>query len=167
MGKLKALLAMTNDDTATRTVRLRLMRPVFSREVVREDLPSYIATDRFTSARQVYELFRDIVWESREMVLALHLDGKNRVICFDRVSIGSLNQSIINARDLYKSALLSSAAAIILIHNHPTGDPTPSSEDTEITRRLKDAGDLIGVKLLDHIIIGSGDFVSFAERGML
>jgi DNA repair protein RadC len=167
MGRVKELMQATTDDPATRTVRLRLMRPVFVREVVREDLPSYISTARFTSASQVYELFRDIVWESREMVLALHLDGKNRVICFDRVSIGSLNQSIIHPRDLYKSALLSSAAAIILIHNHPTGDPTPSSEDTEITRRLKDAGELIGIKLLDHIIIGDGSFVSFAERGIL
>ena len=167
MGKLKALLQGAADDEATRTVRLRLMRPVFSREVVREDLPPYIATDRFTSAGQVYELFRNIVWESREMVLALHLDGKNRIICFDRLSIGSLNQSIIHPRELYKSALLSSAAAIILIHNHPTGDPSPSNEDIAITLRMKNAGDLIGIKLLDHIIIGDGDFVSFADRGIL
>ena len=66
-----------------------------------------------------------------------------------------------------KSALLSSAAAMILVHNHPSGDPSPSPEDLTITRRLKEAGELIGIPVLDHIIIGNGEFVSFVERGLL
>jgi DNA repair protein RadC len=77
-----------------------------------------------------------------------------------------LNQSIVHPRELFKTALLSSAAAIILVHNHPTGDPTPSREDIEITRRLKEAGEILGVKLLDHIVIGSS-YISFVERGLL
>lgn len=167
MGKLKAHYQEYGGDLTTRSVRLRLLRPVFSREVIREELPAYITTDRYHSARQVFELFRDLVQESREIVIALHLDGKNRIACFDRVAVGSLSQAIIHPRDLYKSALLSSAAAIILVHNHPSGDPEPSREDLEISKRMKDAGELLGVRLLDHIIIGDGGYVSLADRGVV
>ena len=96
----------------------------------------------------------------------MHLDGKNRICCVDEVSVGSLNQSIVHPREVFKTALLSSAAAIIILHNHPSGDPSPSREDIEITRRLKDAGDIIGVRLLDHIVIGD-TYCSFVERGLL
>ena len=151
----------------TRTLRLRVMKPVFSREVIREGMPAYLATNRFTSPQQLYEMFKELVVETKEHFLALHLDGKNRIVCLDRVSVGSLNQSVVHVREVMKSALLSSAAAIILIHNHPSGDPSPSTEDMTITRRLKEAGELLGIPVLDHIIIGDGEYVSFAERGLL
>jgi DNA repair protein RadC len=92
------------------------MRPVFSREVIREDMPDYIDTKRFTSPQQVFEMFRDLIVETKEQFLCLHLDGKNRIICLDRVSIGSLNQCLVNVREVMKSALLSSAAAILVVH---------------------------------------------------
>ncbi len=101
------------------------------------------------------------------MFITVHLDGKNRILCMDIVSIGSLNQSIVNPREVFKTACLSSAAAILCIHNHPTGDPTPSSEDIAITRRLKEAGDILSIKVLDHIIIGDGEYLSFVERCLL
>ena len=101
------------------------------------------------------------------MFITLHLDGKNRIICMDLVSIGSLNQSIVHPREVFKTALLSNAAAIILVHQHPTGDPGPSSEDLAITRRLKEAGEIMGIKVLDHIIVGDGEYLSFVERGLL
>jgi len=94
------------------------------------------------------------------------LDGKNRICCIDEASVGSLNQSIVHPREVFKTALLSSAAAIILLHNHPAGDPTLSSEDLEITRRLREAGEIIDVKVLDHIIIGDG-FFSFVTQGLM
>lgn len=84
-----------------------------------------------------------------------------------QVSEGSLNQSIVHPREVFIPAVKESAAAIILVHNHPTGDPAPSSEDIAITRRLREAGDIMGIKVLDHIIIGDGEFVSFVERGLL
>jgi DNA repair protein RadC len=148
-------------------LRLRVMRPVFSREVIRDDMPAYFATNRFTSPLQVFEMFRDLVLETKEIFLCLHLDGKNRIVCLDRVSVGSLNQSIVNVREVMKSALLSSAAAILLVHNHPSGDPSPSNEDIAITKRLKEAGELICIPVLDHIIVGEGQYVSFVERGLL
>ena len=154
-------------DRHSKTLRLRVMKPVYSREIIREDAPHYIDAKRFTSPQQVFEMFRDLILETREHFLCLHLDGKNRIVCLDRVSVGSLNQSVVHAREVMKSALLSSAAGIILVHNHPTGDPNPSGEDLAITKRLKEAGELIGIPVLDHIIIGNGQFVSFAERGLL
>jgi len=154
-------------EYGAKTLRLRVMKAVYSREVIREDMPDYIKADRFTSPEQVFEMFRDLVLETKEHFLCLHLDGKNRIICLDRVAVGSLNQSVVHVREVLKSALLSSAAAIILIHNHPSGDPSPSPEDITVTRRLKEAGELIGIPVLDHIIIGDGKYVSFVERGLL
>ncbi len=167
MGKLKAFLKEYGQDCIGKPLRMKVMRPVYSREVIREDMPLYINTERFTSPQQVFEMFRDLVLETKEHFLCLHLDGKNRIICMDRVAIGSLNQCVVNVREVLKSALLSSAAAILLIHNHPSGDPSPSGEDISITKRLKEAGNLICIPVLDHIIIGDGQYMSFVERSLL
>ena len=164
---MKELFQEYGADYLTKTLRMRVMRPVYSREVIRENMPAYITTDRFNSPQQVFEMFKDLVIETKEHFLCLHLDGKNRIICLDRVSVGSLNQSVVHVREVLKSALLSSAAGTLLIHNHPTGDPSPSPDDIIITNRLKEAGLLIGIPVIDHIIIGDGQYVSFAERGLL
>jgi len=164
---MKELFKEYGADCLTKTLRMRVMRPVYSREVIREDMPVYIETKRYTSPQQVFEMFRDLILETKEHFLCIHLDGKNRIVCLDRVSVGSLNQSIVHAREVLKAALLSSAAAMLLVHNHPSGDPQPSSEDLNITRRLKEAGELIGIPVLDHIIIGDGQYVSFVERGLI
>jgi len=97
----------------------------------------------------------------------LLLDGKNRIIRRVQISEGSLNQSIVHPREVFAPAVKESAAAIILVHNHPTGDPAPSAEDIAITRRLKESGEIMGIKVLDHIIVGDGDYVSFVERGLV
>lgn len=124
--------------------------------------------DRYTSPQQVYEHYHFNYRDRRkEYFLAILLDGKNRIIREVQISEGSLNQSIVHPREVFNPAVRESAAAIILVHNHPTGDPTPSREDLEITRRLREAGDLLGVKVLDHIIIGDGTFLSFVSQGML
>ena len=83
-----------------------------------------------------------------------------------QISEGSLNQSIVHPREVFSPAVRESAAAVILVHNHPSGDPTPSREDLEISRRLKEAGELLGIRVLDHIIIGDNTYVSFVERGL-
>ncbi len=124
--------------------------------------------ERFTSPLQVFNhfhyRFRDRL---KEYFLILLLDGKNRIIREEQVSEGSLNQSIVHPREVFKPAVRESAAAVILVHNHPSGDPTPSREDREITRRLKEGGDLLGIRVLDHIIIGDGSYLSFVEQGLL
>lgn len=148
-----------------KSLRFKMIRPVFETVLVGEVYEEYLHM-RFTAPAQIYEKFKFLVNESKEYFYALHLDGKNKISCLDLVSVGSLNQSIVHPREVFKSSLLSSAASLILLHNHPTGDTTPSSEDIAITRRLKEAGEILGVKVLDHIIIGS-DYLSFVERGLL
>jgi len=124
--------------------------------------------DRFTSPRQVFDYFHHEFRDSRkEYFLVLLLDGKNRIIRRVQISEGSLNQSIVHPREVFVPAVKESAAAVILVHNHPTGDPAPSSEDIAITRRLREAGDIMGIKVLDHIIVGDGEYVSFVEKGQL
>ncbi len=124
--------------------------------------------DRFTSPRQVFDYFHHEFRDSRkEYFLALLLDGKNRIIRRVQVSEGSLNQSLVHPREVFNPAVRESAAALILVHNHPTGDPAPSSEDIAITRRLREAGEIMGIKVLDHIIVGDGEYLSFVERGLL
>lgn len=124
--------------------------------------------ERFTTPSQIFNhfhyRFRD---RRREYFVVLLLDGKNRIILEEQVSEGSLNQSIVHPREVFTRAVKESAAAIILVHNHPSGDPSPSREDREITRRLKEAGDVLGIRVLDHIIIGDGSYFSFVEQGLL
>jgi len=156
-----------HSSTKPRTIKLKQIRAVYETLTIKEEDARYLQPfTRFTAPAQVFDTFNFLRQETKEYFFALHLDGKNRICCVDEVSVGSLNQSIVHPREVFKTALLSSAAAIILLHNHPTGDPTPSREDIEITRRLKEAGEIIGVKVLDHIIIGDS-YVSFVERGLL
>lgn len=104
---------------------------------------------------------------SQEHFVCLFLNTKNQVLHKQTVFIGSLNASIVHPREVFKEALKRSAASIICIHNHPSGDPTPSREDIEVTRRLSECGKMIGIELLDHIIIGEHKFVSLKEKGYL
>lgn len=95
------------------------------------------------------------------------LDTKNQIISIERISIGNLNASIVHPREVFNIAIRRSANAIILVHNHPSGDPTPSKEDINITNRLIEAGSIIGIKVLDHIIIGDNRYVSFKEKKLI
>jgi DNA repair protein RadC len=150
----------------TKRIVLKSIEARYRKEAVREDAPEWVTT-RFTSPKQVFELFKDLIYETKEHFITLHLDGKNRIMCMDRVSIGSLNQSIVHPREVFKTALLSNAAAIICVHQHPSGDPNPSSEDLSITKRLKEAGELMGIRVLDHIVVGHEDYISFVEKGLM
>jgi DNA repair protein RadC len=89
------------------------------------------------------------------------------VVARETVSIGTLNSSAVHPRELFKGAIRRSAAAIILVHNHPSGDPTPSKEDMDVTRRLQEAGEIVGIEILDHIVIGDNKFISFKAKDML
>lgn len=149
----------------TKRIVIRKIESRYRKEVVREDAPAWVNL-RFTTPAQVFEIFYGLRQATKEHFIVLHLDGKNRIACYDPVSVGSLNQSIVHPREVFSNAVRSSAAAILLLHNHPTGDTTPSREDLEITRRLREAGDLLGIKILDHIIIGDS-YLSFVEQGLI
>lgn len=103
----------------------------------------------------------------KEHLKSLLLDTKNRVLKIVTVSIGTLDSSLVHPREVFKDAIAASAAALIVAHNHPSGDPSPSAEDRRVTERLAEAGQIIGIELLDHIIIGDNRWVSLKERGVL
>ena len=124
--------------------------------------------EQFQNSRQVFKHFHEgMRLKKKEVFIAMLLDGKNRMLRDIRISEGSLTSSIVHPREVFNPVIRDSAAGVILVHNHPSGDPTPSKEDKDITKRLKEVGELVGVKVLDHIIIGDGRYMSFADQGLL
>ncbi len=109
----------------------------------------------------------EIISSDRENFVCLHLSIKHSVLSYEIVSVGSLNCSVVHPRETFKGALLANAAAVILAHNHPSGSPEPSPEDVKVTKRLVEAGDILGVQILDHMVFGDTGFVSFKERGLM
>jgi len=119
------------------------------------------------SSQDVVNLSQDMLSLDREEFRVLLLDAKHHVMGVHTVSIGSLTVSIVHPREVYKAAILANAAAIIGIHNHPSGHPDPSPEDHALTRRLSEAGNILGITLLDHVVIGQTTHYSFADQGQL
>jgi len=123
---------------------------------------------RCISTRDVFSLMeKDLSKADREKFIALHLDAKNRVIAKETVAIGSQTAVIVHPREVFKGAVLNGTASIVCVHNHPSGDPTPSEEDIQITDRLVMAGDVLGIMVLDHIILGDGVYFSFSDSGKM
>ncbi len=120
------------------------------------------------SPKSVADIFMNILRdEMKEHFYVLLLDTKNKIISWDEISKGDLNSSIVHPREVFKYALKYSANSIICLHNHPSGEPTPSMQDIEITKRLQEVGNLVGIKLLDHIIIGYNKYISLREKGIM
>lgn len=118
------------------------------------------------SSRDIYHHYHPLLRDmKRELFKLLMFDGKNRLIKEMTISTGSLSLNIVHPREVFKPAVRESASSVILLHNHPSGDPTPSPEDRELTRRLVKAGRIMGIKVLDHIVIGDGRYFSFADQG--
>ena len=115
----------------------------------------------------VFDLTRDIRATNREHFVGFYLNSRNQVLRREVISIGSLNASIVHPREVYQPAIAVSAASLILAHNHPSGDPTPSEEDLAITRRLIEAGRILGIEVLDHVIVARDAYASFRERKLL
>ncbi len=121
-----------------------------------------------SNPRQAAELFmEELRYKKKEYFKILLLNTKNHVISREEISVGSLNASIVHPREIFNIPLRKSAASIILIHNHPSGDPSPSQEDLQVTSRLVDAGNILGITVRDHIVIGDGCYFSFREKGLM
>jgi len=131
-------------------------------------LLTYESKPPIKTAQDVADLFMpELQYLKKENLKGVYLDGKNRMIWDETLSVGSLNANIVHPREVFKVALEKSAASIILVHNHPSGDPTPSSDDLELTKRMIEAGKLMDIEVLDHIIIGNGEYVSLKERELI
>jgi len=112
-------------------------------------------------------LLDEVKLARKEIFFGLFLNSRNRLIDREIVSVGSLNASIVHPREIYRGAILRSAAALVVCHNHPAGDPKPSQEDIAVTKRLSQAGEVLGIPLVDHVILGGGRYVSLKNLGYL
>ena len=123
---------------------------------------------KITSSQDAAKFIGEFIKDAdREELIVCSLDTKNQPTSIQVASIGSLNSSIVHPREIFKVAILSNAASIIIAHNHPSDDTTPSSEDINVTHRIKDAGKLLGIELIDHIIIGNERYLSLKEKGII
>lgn len=141
---------------------------------IKEVQPKYmgprIKAPRQSSPEQVVSFLQKLLTnENKEHFIALYLDGSNQVISYSVVTIGIANQSLVHPREVFQGAILTGACSLIVAHNHPSGNLKPSREDDSVTTRLKEAGVLLGIKLLDHIIFTSSStaFYSYNEKGKL
>ncbi|MGR6835364.1 RadC family protein [Syntrophomonas erecta] len=130
-----------------------------------------INTQRRISVRSPEDVkslvMEDMRYYDREHFRVLYLDRKGGLITIEDISVGGLHSSIVHPREVFKPAVKRSAASLILVHNHPSGDPAPSQEDIEVTRRLMEAGHILGMEVLDHVIIGEGTYCSLKSRNLI
>lgn len=141
---------------------------MYELKVIRERRSGYAPRRVLRDARSIYDLFQPrFTRADREEFLVVPLDAKNAILGFHVVSVGTLTSSLVHPREVFKLAILANAAALVFVHNHPSGDPSPSAQDVAITKRLAEVGDLVGITVLDHIVMGEGRYVSFAEEGYM
>lgn len=162
MGRRNA----ASENQTTETLDAELLQSIYRVQLVRESGAKRPNLDGPSDAAKI--LRRYLEHEDREHFVTLMLDAKNRVIGIHTVSIGTLNAAIISPREVFKAAILSNAASIILGHNHPSGDATPSPEDIQVTETLKKAGAILDIEVLDHVIVGEeGTFCSLKIAGQM
>lgn len=138
-------------------VRIALVRE-------REDLPAY----RIEMPCEVDTFIRkatNVQNDATEMIGVIFMDGRHNIIGFEEVARGGLNVCMVRPPEVFRGAIVAGAKGVVLFHNHPSGDPQPSEDDYRITKRLKDVGEVVGVEVLDHLIIGSDSYVSMREEG--
>ena len=141
------------------TIRVKL--------VVNEAEAGYLPTTPFSSSSQVADYFSSLEEEPREVLIAMYLDNKHRALAIEEVSKGTLNSSFCEPRAILQGAILTNAAALVLVHPHPSGDPRPSQDDITVTKRFKEIANLLPVHLLDHIIIGRKSYYSLLDNGLI
>ncbi|MFG3613316.1 JAB domain-containing protein [Rummeliibacillus stabekisii] len=151
----------------TKKIRMRRLN-VVKLQMLKEKIFPY-NTNVIRSPIDAVDLFREFIGkEDREHFVLLCLDTKNKITAINTVSIGSLNAAIVTPREIFKTAILANSCSIIVTHNHPSGCPIESREDIEISKRIKSAGDILGIQLLDHVILGDdGKYTSLKEKGYI
>lgn len=149
------------NNTAAKRVNIVSIKMVRETSILYECRKIRCPTDAAALGRK----FLDDI--DREELIVCCLDTKNQPTVINIVSIGSVNSSIVHPREVFKAAILSNASSIILFHNHPSGDSTPSKEDINITNRIKECGKIVGIDLIDHIVLGNKEFCSLKEKGIL
>ncbi len=158
MGRVRKGINPRNQGRAITIIRLQM---------VREGHFPY-TTRQIRGSADAAKIFRSyLAGADREYLVVLLLDGRHRVNGLNVAAMGSLTHTPVHPREVFKPAVLANARAVIIGHNHPSGDPSPSREDRKLTQRLVRAGELLGITLLDHIIVGEAGYTSFADRGFI
>lgn len=157
--ELKNMRGVGASKAAQILAALELGKRLYQEKIVKE---VYLA-----SPEDVAKEVAHIRENKKENFIALYLDARNRLIHKETISIGTLNASLVHPREVFEPALTHHAAAIIVAHNHPSGDPEPSKDDREITKRLVEAGKILGIEVTDHLIVAGDTFMSFKEHGLL
>lgn len=149
------------DKTATLLAAFELSRRIQSQK-------KWFSDKKITSPSDVAEIFIPLLRdELKEKFLLINLNSANKIINYDIISIGNLNSSVVHPREVFKSAIENSAASIILMHNHPSGNCTPSEEDKKLTKKLVESGKLLDIPVFDHIIIAGNSYTSFVEKKLI
>lgn len=144
------------------------LRVVAAIEIGRRAGQSRLQTiESVEGVEDAFKLFAWLAHESQENFCAAFLNSKGGIISTKVIHIGTLNMSVVGAREVFREAVRENAASVIVAHNHPSGDPTPSEEDIAITEKLREAGDLLDIRLLDHVVIGSNRCVSLMREGLV
>ena len=151
----------------TETTRLRELTVRYAVKKDSEGQPVVVGRAISHPRETALSLMTVLQDEPSEVFAILCVTTKHRVIAYHEVSRGTLDSTLAHPREVFKAALLANAAAIVVSHNHPSGDPAPSPDDVELTRRLAAAGEVLGIPVLDHIIVGDGHYYSFKEAGRL
>jgi DNA repair protein RadC len=123
--------------------------------------------DIFTSPKDVFKSAKDVRKAKKEHFIVFYLNTRNKVIKRETISVGNLNSSIVHPREVFEPAVRESAASVILAHNHPSGDATPSDDDIQLTKRMVKAGEIMGIEVLDHLVVTEKGYVSFKDQGLL
>jgi DNA repair protein RadC len=156
-------IAETIENAGRYTGRLQAAREL-GRRIIEEQRAK--ETPRIRAAEDVYHRFEPrLSGQVQEHFYAIFLNTKNSIIGEKLISIGTLNEALIHPRDVFRAAISASAAGVLLIHNHPSGDPAPSKEDRALTLRFKSAAELLGIELVDHVVIGAGRYISMKDEG--
>ena len=132
--------------------------------IIREDFAPMNVNSVYSVARWLQE---EIGYDTQENLVVLCLDVKSNLLCYSTVHKGTVNRALVNPRDIFQRAILSNACHIIIAHNHPSNNPKPSEADTNLTQKIQECGDLLGITLLDHVIVGQNTYFSYREDGYL
>lgn len=161
VSALKQDKGIGNDKAATMAALFEISRRVISQNKI-------FSIKKITSPKDVADIFIPILRdEVKERFIVLCLNSANKIIKYEVISIGNLNSSVVHPREIFKVAIENNSANIILMHNHPSGNPEPSHEDISITKRLVEAGKLMDIQVFDHIIIAGDSFCSFTEKRLI
>ena len=170
--KILATIRKTGQETITLT-DLRAIKGLGAAKAA-QVMAVIALTKRFTkevpeilSAADIWNLCADIRGSKKEHFIAFYIDTQNRLIERQIISVGTLNASLVHPRELFEPAIRLHAASVIVAHNHPSGILTPSSEDREVTRRLQQAGQIVGIQIVDHVIVSESAFYSFEQKSLL